>query len=66
MGGGEEVRQVKTWREAHRIVVELEQLAESSKALLAAVNAPEQVDVAGVEEKFRRRGGKGKGGRGGG
>ena len=26
VGGGEETRQVRTWREAHRVVVELEQL----------------------------------------
>ena len=61
VGGGEEVRQVKTWREAHRIVVELEQLMEGSRALLAAVNAPEMQEVAAFEGKGRLKGaGKGK------
>ena len=36
--GGEEMRQVKTWREAHRILVELEQVSDDNKALIAAID----------------------------
>eukprot|EP00969_Alexandrium_andersonii_P178078 7874153-Alexandrium_andersonii.AAC.1 len=46
-GGGEETRQVRSWREAHQVLVELEQLGESTRALVAGLtDGPPQPPAA--------------------
>ena len=58
-GVGEEVRQVKTWREAHSVLVEIEQLGESSRALVGGTFCDEGADRPG---RGKRRRGKPVGG----
>ena len=56
-GGGQEVRQVRSWREARALVVEQRQLMEGSRALLGAVQ-PGESPAGGGDGRARRRGGR--------
>ena len=56
LGGGEEVRQVRNWREAHALVVEQEQLLEGSRALIGGVGLPSGAPGGGNPRRGGRRG----------
>ena len=60
-GGGEVQRQVGTWKEAHGVLVELEQLTEGSRALMAPMN-PDEPSGKGNGKGRRGRRGDQKGG----
>ena len=63
LGGGEEVHQVRTWREAHQVLVEYEQLGEGTQALVAALG-PERTSQEGGGGRKRHRDNNGAQGKG--
>ena len=59
-GGGEVQRQVSTWKEAHGVLVELEQLTEGSRALMAPLHSDDPSCRGGRGNGKGRRGRRGE------
>ena len=54
-GGPEEMRNPQTWREAHRVLLEIESVSAGTKALVAAVGMADHKDGTQLSKSARRK-----------